>query len=206
MPLRRDAEENRERLLAAAREVFAESGFEATMDEVAARAGVGVGTAYRRFANKAELIAALTEDRTAEMARIVDRALAEPDPWQGLVTYLEGWAELNTGDRGLKELFMSSPRSREVLAESRAQVRRRVEKIVARARRAGVLRAGVKGTDIVLVQVMLASLPGDGDVSGPDSWRRMLPLLLDGLRADGAGALPGRALRDAELEERMGWR
>jgi AcrR family transcriptional regulator len=196
-PLRRDAEENRLRLLEAAREVFAESGFEATMDEVAARAGVGVGTAYRRFANKDELIAALSGERIAEVTEIVDRALAEPDPWQGIVTYLEGWAALHAGDRGLKEMFLSSPGSREVVNEARGQIQPRVDELVSRAKHAGALRPGIEASDLVVAQLMLAAIPVAG---GEETWRRFLPLVLEGMSAERDEALPGRALGDAELD------
>jgi AcrR family transcriptional regulator len=106
-------EENRRRLLEAAREVFAESGLDATLDEVAARAGVDVGMAYRRFANKDELIAAPSEDWIARVSAIIDHASAEPDPWQGIVAYLEDWLAMHAGDRGPQGDVpqLSSPRS-----------------------------------------------------------------------------------------------
>jgi AcrR family transcriptional regulator len=195
-PLRRDAEENRRHLLEAAGEVFAESGFEATMDEIAARAGVG--TAYRRFANKDELIAALSAERIGEVKEVVDRALAQPDPWQGIVTYLEGWAELHAGDRGLKEMFLASPGSREALGEGRRQLQPRVEELVSRAQRAGALRPGIEVSDLVVTQLMLAAIP---DAGAKETWRRFLPLVLDGLSAGHDEPLPGRALGDAELDQ-----
>src|SRR5882757_1609905 len=84
-PLRRDAQRNRELLLAAAREVFAERGLEAPLEEIARRAGVSIGTLYNRFPSRVDLVdAALTEPVEASV-RIAERALANPDPWQGLV-------------------------------------------------------------------------------------------------------------------------
>jgi AcrR family transcriptional regulator len=199
--LRRDAEENRGRLLGAARQVFAELGFDATMDQIAARAGVGVGTAYRRFANKEELIAALSGERIAEVMEIVDRALAEPDPWQGIVTYLEGWAALHAGDRGLKEMFLGSPGSRVALDEARGQIRRRVDELVSRAKRAGALRPGIEASDLVMAQLMLSAIPV---ACGEETWRRFLPLFVEGLSADRGEPLPGRAFGDAELDGARG--
>src|ERR671921_2436651 len=87
--LRRDAAENRERLLGAASELFAERGLNVTLNDIAHHAGVGVGTAYRRFANKEEVIDALFEQRLQEVADVAQEALEDPDAWQGLVSFLE---------------------------------------------------------------------------------------------------------------------
>ncbi len=201
-PLRRDAEENRRRLLEAAREVFAEAGFEATMDDVAARAGVGVGTAYRRFANKEELIGALFQDRIDELEAILDDAAAAEDPWQGIVTYLEGSIELQACDRGLKELVFSSQRHREFVEAARARLKPRVDALVARAHAAGRLRPGVEATDLVVVQLMLGAASGP-TAGEPAAWRRFLPALLDGLSADHPDPLPGAALTLAQLDAVM---
>lgn len=200
-PLRRDAEENRRRLLEAATAVFAESGFEATMDDVAARAGVGVGTAYRRFANKEELIGALFRDRVAELIEVVDRALAEQDPWRGVVLYVEESVALQAGDRGLKELMLSSPLSREYVAGARDQLKPRIDELVERAHGGGCLRPGIEATDLVMVQLMLSEL-SDGQLEREDPpWRRFLPLVIDGLKAERTEPLPGRALSIDELDE-----
>ncbi|HEX3781219.1 MAG TPA: helix-turn-helix domain-containing protein [Pseudonocardiaceae bacterium] len=88
-PLRRDAELNRRKLIASAHEVFRERGLSATLDDVAQHAGVGVGTAYRRFANKDELLDALFEDMADAVERIATEAAADPDAWHGLRTSLE---------------------------------------------------------------------------------------------------------------------
>src|SRR3954449_3588203 len=88
-PLRKDAARNRERLLNAARELFAERGLNVTLNDIAHHAGLGVGTAYRRFANKDEVIEALYDESLAEVAAMAHRALAEPDAWRGLVYYME---------------------------------------------------------------------------------------------------------------------
>src|SRR3954454_13168984 len=87
--LRRDAALNRERLLAAARELFAEQGLNVTLNDIAHHAGVGVGTAYRRFANKEAVIDALFEEELQKVAGVANEALTDPDAWSGLVTFLE---------------------------------------------------------------------------------------------------------------------
>src|ERR1700721_3342156 len=87
-PLRRDAERNRQRILRAAAEVFTTRGLQATLDDVARHAGVGVGTVYRRFPDKESLVEALFEERLAAMVALAEKALAEPDSWTGLVSFL----------------------------------------------------------------------------------------------------------------------
>jgi AcrR family transcriptional regulator len=201
-PLRRDAEENRGRLLEAARELFAEAGFEVTMDEIAARAGVGVGTAYRRFANKDELLGALFEERVDELVAVVERALALADPWQGIATFLRESVELQAGDRGLKELLLSSPRSREFVTKARGRLKPGVDELVRRAAEAGRLRPGIEATDLIMVQMMLGAVSDLTDESTPDLLHRFLPLLLEGLRGD-ASPLPGRALSVEEFDVAM---
>ena len=97
-PLRRDAARNRQRILQAASEVFTEQGLEASLDEVARQAGVGVGTVYRRFRTKEELVEALFEDRVDAVAALAERAAEEPDPWTGLASFMEQMAEMLAGD------------------------------------------------------------------------------------------------------------
>src|ERR1700761_3684746 len=102
-PLRRDAERNRQRILAAAAEVFNERGLDVSLDEIARHAGVGVGTVYRRFRTKEELIEALFMDRLDSVATIADEAYANPDAWCGLVSFMERMAEIMAGDVGLRQ-------------------------------------------------------------------------------------------------------
>src|SRR3954452_25004691 len=104
-PLRKDAARNRERLLAAASELFAERGLNVTLNDIAHRAGVGVGTAYRRFANKEEVIDALFEQRLQEVAAVAQESVQDPDPWNGLVSFLERSLDMQFGDRGLNEII-----------------------------------------------------------------------------------------------------
>src|SRR3954471_4967502 len=107
-PLRRDAERNRQRIIEAARGVFAERGLAATLDDVAAAAGVGVGTVYRRFPNKDELVEALFVDRIDQMVELAKQAAEIDDPWEALETFLTRAAELNALDRGFKEVVLGA--------------------------------------------------------------------------------------------------
>ena len=105
-PLRADAERNRQRILHAAAEVFTTRGLQASLDDVARQAGVGVGTVYRRFRTKEELIEALFMDRLDSVATIADESYAAPDAWCGLVSFMERMAELMAGNLGLRQMLM----------------------------------------------------------------------------------------------------
>ena len=180
--LRADAERNRERLLAAARELFAERGLDVTLDEVARHAGVGTGTAYRRFPNKDALIEALMVERIGALVAIAHECLEEPDPWRGVAGYFERSLELQMADRGLKEVLFSPGRGRENVARARAQLAPVVAQIVKRAVEAGVVRSDMATTDVPLINFMLYTLVDIGRDVAPDIYRRYLQIVLDGLR------------------------
>src|SRR3954454_18701814 len=110
--LRADAERNRRRILDAAAELFAEKGLSVGLDEIAHHAGVGVGTAYRRFASKDELSDALFEQELAEIIEIADEAAAHEDPWEGLVFWMTRIIEKQVADRGLKAVMTSTSRGK----------------------------------------------------------------------------------------------
>ena len=200
-PLRADAARNRARLLAAAKEVFAARGLDATMDEVARRAGVGVGTAYRRFRNRDDLIAALFEERLDEFLDLLDQSLADADPWRGLSSFLERSMEMQAADRGFKDLLLQSAEGRERMRVFRAHIRPLVAELVRRARDAGELRADVVEDDVLLVSLMTGAVNDFAHAVEPQLWRRALALLLDGLRARGSTPLPVGPL-DVEQADR----
>ena len=181
--LRRDAEANRLRLLAAARELFAERGLDVTLHDIAARAGVGVGTAYRRFANKGEIMDALFGLQVEEISRLADQALADPDPWRALVSYLEQVMALQAGDRGLAQILSGRRIRREQHDWSRSIIAPKVNAITARAKDSGVLRNDVEGTDLVFIQVGLNAVAERSRDVSPDLYRRYLQLMLNSLRA-----------------------
>ena len=140
-PLRKDAERNRLRILAAAGELFAERGLGVTLDDIARHAGVGVGTVYRRFPDKELLIDALFEQRIESMCAIAAEALAIDDPWDGFVFFFEQGSQLQARDRGLKELLTCSTHGGGGVAEAQARLRTLVTALFDRAKAAGVVRA-----------------------------------------------------------------
>jgi AcrR family transcriptional regulator len=204
-PLRRDAERNRQRILAAAAEVFNERGLEVSLDEIARHAGVGVGTVYRRFSTKEELVEALFMDRLDAVAAIADQALAALDPWSGLVSFMERMAEIMAGDLGLRQILMFATYGRDLVAVARERNAPLVERLVERAQAAGQLRSDLKQTDIVFIVFVLAEAAQLAQAASPEIWRRYLTLILDGMRPGRAGttALPVAALLPGEMEKSM---
>ena len=200
-PLRADAERNRQRILRAAAEVFTERGLQATLDDVAERAGVGVGTVYRRFPDKEALVEALFTERLGTLAGFAEQALAEPDPWVGLVTFLEQAASVIAGDRGLRQILMFAKYGRDRVANARSCMQPLVTRIIQRAQDSGDVRSDLQPTDIPLIEFMLGSAAEYAGQVRPEIWRRYLALILDALRPSRAAAtdLPEPALTPDEM-------
>jgi AcrR family transcriptional regulator len=181
-PLRRDAERNRQRILDAAAVVFAERGLRGSHDDIAREAGVGVGTVYRRFPAKEQLIDALFEDRMNEMAAVADEARAMADPWEGLVHFMVAGQELQSADRGLKELMLSAEHGADRVARGRDRIAPIVQDVLTRAQQAGAVRDDIALTDLPLIQHALGAVTDATRDIAPDAWRRLLTIILEGLR------------------------
>src|SRR5215207_7851211 len=119
--LRADAERNRERILQAAREVFAEHGLEASTNEIARRAGVGVATLFRRFPTRDDLIAAVFAEKMDAYAAAIGHALEDPDPWHGFCTYIEAICHMQADDRGFADALTLTFPTAKALEEQRNQ-------------------------------------------------------------------------------------
>ncbi len=195
-PLRADAERNRQKILTAARAVFAERGFAATLDDIAARAGVGVGTVYRRYPDKDALIDALFEERLAGVAELGRRALAHEDPWEGFVTFMTEGAALQAADRGLKQAMLSRGRAR--AGRARATIVPIVTELITRAQQTGRLRADLEVVDIPIINMMVLAIADMTRAVSPDTYRRMLGIVLDGLATRRSEPTPLPAAIDQE--------
>jgi AcrR family transcriptional regulator len=204
VPLRADAERNRQRLLAAAKDLFRTRGLDVTLDDVARHAGVGTGTAYRRFANKDALIDALMADRIAEISQIAKECLDEPDPWVGLTGFFERALALQAADRGLKEVLFSPGRGRERSNQARNRIAPVVTKLVRRALDAGVVRPDLETTDVAVINYMLNMVVDLGRDIEPDLYRRYLAIVLDGLRPrEDLQPLPVTALKASQFQDAL---
>lgn len=208
-PLRRDAERNRERILEAAQELFAARGLAVTLDDVARHAGVGVGTVYRRFANKEALIDALFDDKLAKALEIARVANEHPDAWDGLVMWITGICEMFAADRALKAVMLSSVQGEQRADRARAEIMPQVLALLERAQAAGALRADVRVTDIPLLEFMVAAAAEYSHEASPELWRRYLTIMIDGLRTtrEAPSELPVEALGMEQLDSVMqAWR
>jgi AcrR family transcriptional regulator len=192
-PLRRDAARNRTRILEAAGELFAKRGLSVNLNDIAHHAGVGVGTVYRHFPDKDELIEILFETRIDELVSIGQEGLADPDPWHGLASALERSLELQTADRGLQQLVQDSPEGLERLIRVRSRLLPIGAGLIERAQAAGAVHPDVSPADIPIVQLMVGSVIDAGRDTEPELWRRYLGLVLRGIaaRPEDLPPLPG---------------
>jgi AcrR family transcriptional regulator len=201
--LRADAQRNREAVLAAAGEVFAEQGLDAPLEEIARRAGVGIGTLYRRFPTRLDLVDAILATMVEAHVAVAEAALAIEDPWLGFVHYLEETGRLQATNRGINDMMsMRLPPAMRAEA-AKKQVFELTARIVGRAQRSGQLRADVTQEDLAfLAWANTRIMQATHDVS-PDAWRRHLGLLLDGFRADRAHPLAVPALTPRQVYRAM---
>jgi AcrR family transcriptional regulator len=197
--LRADAARNRERIVAAAIEVFAERGLEASTAEIAARAGVGEATLFRRFPTKDDLITAIIGVQFEEAAELAEECLADEDPWRGVESFLYGMAERAAADHGVSDAAKERCMASSALLGERRRVLDLTSQLVRRAQKADVLRDDIAGQDLMFLMAAVASL---SELPFPglraDLWKRYLGIFLDGLRPEAATKLrPGAPSRKA---------
>ena len=183
-PLRRDAARNVEKISTAAAAAFAERGLEVTMADVADRAGVGVGTVYRRFGDKHGLITALFEDKVHEVAEIAEAAKDRSGPTEALVELLVRCNELLAANKGLRQLLLSTAGDFEPRADALARLIAVVDALVADAKRAGWLRDSFAPSDFPILLIAVQAVRDLGGDTHPELWRRTLQVLVDGIRSD----------------------
>jgi AcrR family transcriptional regulator len=188
--LRADAERNRQRILAAAREVFADHGIDVATEEVARCAGVGIGTVYRRYPTRGDLIAAAFETKMRAYAEAARQALADPDPWHGFCAYVERICAMQAGDRGFTAvLTMTFPTSKQFEAQ-RDSAFTDFRTLVERAKASGKLRADFVTEDLPMFLMANAGVLTATADAAPDTWRRLVGYLIQACSAPAAQLLP----------------
>jgi AcrR family transcriptional regulator len=197
-PRRADALRNRERVLAAAEAVFAESGLKAPVEEVARRAGVGVGTVCRNFPTKQALVEAVVGAMYDTLRREAEAALAEPDPGLAFEKFVVGMPAFQARHRALADQ-MANDSSLESAAVPRDKLLRAVSELVARAQAAGAIRADIGPGDVSMLFSGVAHATAVAGDLQPVLRERFVRIILDGLRAEDATALPGRPLDFAHV-------
>jgi len=187
--LRADARRNRAAVIAAAKKLFADEGLEAQMPDVARAANVGVGTVYRHFPTKDQLIAAIAEEH---FDRLADRArddLEQPDAWEGLCDFIRFATQIQADDRGLCEVMGSRPEAMDAAARA-AGLGELCDELVKRAQRSGQLRPDLDWEDVPMVVCGLGRVTHGSPPPSVGRWPRLVEIILDGLRAPGSGSLP----------------
>jgi AcrR family transcriptional regulator len=187
--LRADARRNREAVIAAAKRLFADQGLDAQMPDVARAANVGVGTVYRHFPTKGDLIAALVAERFERLAQKARDGLQAEDPWEGVAGLIRFAAQIQADDRGLCEGMGSRPDVMDAAARA-AGLPELSEALVKRAQKSGDLRRDLTWEDIPMIACGLGRITQAAVGPAAGRWPRLVEIVLDGLRPPGSGKLP----------------
>ena len=202
-PLRRDAQERHDRLLAAARREFAARGVDASLERIARDAGVAIGTLYRHFPTRMDLFLAALEPRLREFLDGAKKALDIDDPWGAFVNYLENLFRVQAGDRGFNDFlsrrFPGSPHTERI----HDQMCRQIEDVLNRAQDAGEARLDITMADIVNLIWSNGRMIDATSTTAPNAWRRHLYLMLDAYRAERAHPIPEPPMTETQLYDAM---
>jgi AcrR family transcriptional regulator len=178
-PLRADARRNRERIMQAARAVFARQGGDAQIDDIARAAGVGVGTVYRHFPHKDALLGELLVERFRRMADAAERALEVEDPWEAFAGMLRTNAEFCAGEIGVQQALTRGPGAWAYAAPEIDRLRDTASQLIVRAQAASAMRLDFNVDDIPMLMAGLSTT-----MAVPEyDWRRHLEIILAGIRA-----------------------
>lgn len=203
MPLRRDAQERHDRLLLAARREFAVRGVDASLERIARDADVAIGTLYRHFPSRLDLLLAALEPRLREFLDGSREALEIDDPWEAFVAYLENLFQVQAGDRGFND-FLSRrfPGSAET-ERIHDEMCRQIDDVLTRAQAAGQVRPDLTRADIVNLIWSNGRMIDATRSTAPTAWRRQLLLMLDAYRAERAHPIGEPPMTDEQLYDAM---
>ena len=199
-PLRRDAVINRERISAAARELFAERGLEASLADIAELANVGLGTIYRNFKDKDDLIASLLEEKLEIISTIIADVEGLDTGWAAFSALVERLIESFVADRSLEEIMLSDDGHRYARTTLDA-LAPGASRIIERAKLEGSLRGEIEFNDLPMILMMLKGIVDVTAIVNPGKWRRYMQILLSGLSANGDVRLDTEPLSDEQLSE-----
>ncbi|MFC4561692.1 TetR/AcrR family transcriptional regulator [Nocardiopsis mangrovi] len=188
--LRADARRNRERILGAARVVFADRGIDAPMATIARRAGVGTATLYRRFPTREALIVEAFAEQAAACAGVVERALTDPDPWRAFAGTIERVTAMQVADRGFSSAVLRAYPRIVGLADRRTSAEDAIARLIGRAKAAGYLRADFDRADLTLVFMAVHGVHTDRIEDTAAAVRRLVAHLLRSFRADAVPPSP----------------
>lgn len=202
-PLRRDARESREKLTAAAQAEFAARGVDASLEKIARDAGVSIGTLYRHFPVRLDLLMAALRPRLQEFVDGANEAMETDDPWDGFVAYLENLFAVQAGDRGFNDFLSRRFPGNDETERIHDVMCQQIETVLARAQAAGRARPDITQADIVNLIWSNGRIIDATSAGAPTAWRRQLHLMLDAYRAERAHALPEPPMTDQQLYDAM---
>jgi AcrR family transcriptional regulator len=202
-PLRRDAQERHDRLIAAARREFAARGVDASLERIARDADVAIGTLYRHFPTRLDLLMAAFEPRLQEFLDGADKALEIDDPWEGFVYYLENLFRVQAGDRGFNDFLSRRFPGNADSERIHDQMCRDIEGVLTRAQEAGEARPDITQADIVNLIWSNGRMIDATSTTAPNAWRRHLYLMLDAYRAERAHPIPEPPMTEKQLYDAM---
>ena len=178
MPKRADALRNRQKILAAAGEGFAQEGESTALEEIARRAGVGIGTLYRHFPTRHDLVQELYREEVEELCRSAESA-DQGEPWEALNTWFERFIPFIAAKQVLAQELVNAPdKGRPLMLDCRASLEEAGEPLLERAQRAGVVRTDVTIAQVIQIVAGIAKVPAED----PDQLAHLVHVALDGLR------------------------
>ncbi|MGW7426165.1 TetR/AcrR family transcriptional regulator [Streptomyces sp. NPDC054813] len=201
--LRRDAQRNRDAIVAAARKAFAEQGLDASLEGVAREAGVAIGTVYRHFPSRLDLVEELFTAKFTDLLAAAEEAVAMDDAWEGFCHYLEKFCELQACDRAFNDLVSARLPVHALGRGMFERSKERLAQIFRNAQEQGVLRDDVTPEDIAFVIWSQMGIIQATRAVAPNAWRRHLHLLLDGFRAQCAHELPEPPLTARQVDQTL---
>ena len=202
-PLRRDAQQRRDKLVAAAQSEFAAQGVDASLEKVARDAGVAIGTLYRHFPTRLDLLMAAFEPRLQEFLDGATKAMEMDDPWKGFVRYLENLFAVQAGDRGFNDFLSRRFPGNAETERIHDRMCRQIEDVLTRAQEAGRARPDITQADIVNLIWSNGRIIDATSATAPTAWRRQLYLMLDAYRAERAHSIPEPPMTGEQLYAAM---
>jgi AcrR family transcriptional regulator len=199
IPQRKDALRNRTALLAAATAAFAEEGLDAALEDIARRAGVAIGTLYRHFPTRMDLVAVVIADKKRAWIKAAEAAVVMEPAWDGLVFFLERVCELQAGDLAFNDIASMRFQHAPGIETARKRAHDLSRRIVERAQAEGSLRPDVTAEDVAFIVWAHSRVSEATHAIDPNAWRRYLALTLDGFRATAAHPLPAPPLRPRQV-------
>ena len=202
-PRRRDAQERHDRLIAAARREFAARGVDASLERIARDADVAIGTLYRHFPTRLDLLLAALEPRLQEFTDGSKKALEIDDPWEGFVSYLENLFRVQAGDRGFNDFLSRRFPGSADTERIHDQMCQQIDDVLTRAQQAGQARPDITLADIVNLIWSNGRMIDATSTTAPNAWRRHLHLMLDAYRAERAHTIPEPPMTEEQLYDAM---